>query len=248
MAFLGTMDPAVDNVGLAVLPPAPSSGQACTDVTNDFHLTQNSYDHGTYSYANAAYVVVPLSNAYATTMGNLNNASPLISTINCVKAGGGTAYADAIDAAYQEIVKDGRQGTQKVIVLLSDGAANDGPGFYASTSPYVTSPCGQGVTSAGIAKANKVLVYSIAYTGNGDNCNMSVGAKNPATGKIVTASQYDTIPEPDGLKAAGALQQIASPNTTGNTYFYNLPTPQTLTGIFTAIAGDIMQGHSRING
>jgi Flp pilus assembly protein TadG len=251
-AFMDTMDPSVDNVGLAILPPAPSAAQACTDVTNDFHLTQNpspgSYDHGTYSYANAAYVVVPLSNTYATTLGNLVSTSPLMSTINCVKAGGGTAYADALDAAYQELVKDGRTGTQKVIVFLSDGAANDGPGSYASTSPYVVSPCGQGVTSAGVAKANKVLVYSIAYTGNGDACNISVGAKNPATGKIVTASQYDSIAEPDGLTASGALQQIASPNTANNTYFYNLPTAQSLTGIFTSIAGDILQGHSRING
>jgi Flp pilus assembly protein TadG len=247
-AFMNTMDPAVDNVGLAVLPPAPSSSQACTDVTSYFQLTQTSYNHGTYSLANAAYVLVPLSNSYATSTGNLISTSPLISTINCIKAGGGTAYADAIDAAYAELQKDGRKGTQKVIVFLSDGAANDGPGSYASTSPYLVSPCGQGVTSAGIAKANKVLVYSIAYTGNTDACNMSVGAKNPATGKIVTASQYDTIAEADGLSASQALQQIASPNSTNNTYFYNLPTAQSLTGIFTAIAGDILQGHSRING
>ena len=248
MAFMNTMDPAVDNVGLAVLPPAPTLGQACVDPDPYFHLTQTTYDHGTYSLATAAYLLVPLSNTYATKTGSLVSGSPLISTVNCIQAGGGTAYANALDAAYAELQKDGRTGTQKVIVFLSDGAANDGPGSYASTSPYLVSPCGQGVTSAGIAKANKVLVYSIAYTGNGDNCNMSVGAKNPATNKIVTAAQYDSIAEPDGLSAAGALQAIASPNTTNNTYFYNLPTPQSLTGIFTAIAGDILQGHSRING
>ena len=32
MAFLSTMDPSMDNVGLAVLPPAPSVGAACTNV------------------------------------------------------------------------------------------------------------------------------------------------------------------------------------------------------------------------
>ncbi len=247
-AFMSTMDPAVDNVGLVVLPPAPSLSQPCVDPDPYFHLTQTSYDHGTYSLANAAYLLVPLSNTYASSTGNLISTSPLMSTVSCLQAGGGTAYANALDAAYAELQKDGRTGTQKVIVFLSDGAANDGPGSYASTSPYLTSPCGQGVTSAGIAKANKVLVYSIAYTGNNDNCNMAVGAKNPATGKIVTASQYDTIAEADGLSASQALQQIASPNSTNNTYFYNLPTAQSLTGIFTAIAGDILQGHSRING
>ena len=51
MAFMNTMDPAVDNVGLAVLPPAPTLGQACVDPDPYFHLTQTTYDHGTYSLA-----------------------------------------------------------------------------------------------------------------------------------------------------------------------------------------------------
>jgi Flp pilus assembly protein TadG len=247
LAFLSTMDPGVDNVGLAVLPPAPSTSQACTDVTSYFTIKNGQYtgDGGTYSLGSAAYVVVPLSNTYATTLGNLNNSSPLVSTINCVKAGGGTAYADALDAAYQELVKDGRQGTQKVIVFLSDGAANDGPTFYASTSPYRTTPCHQGVSSAAVAKANKVLVYSIAYTGNTDNCNIAVGAKDPSNGKIIKAGQYNQVAESPTILAQDALRQIASP---GSGYFYNLPNPTSLTGIFTAIAGDIMQGTSRING
>ena len=45
-------------------------------------------------------MLVPLSNTYATSTGNLNASSPFMSTLNCVKAGGGTAYAEAIDAAY----------------------------------------------------------------------------------------------------------------------------------------------------
>ena len=134
-AFMKTMDPTLDYVGLAVLPPAPSVGQACTDVTSSFNGTKKYPDGsqqyngngGTYSGANPAYVLVPLSNTYATSVGNLNMGSTLMSTINCVQDGGGTAYAEAIDAAYAELQKDGRPGTQKVIVFLSDGAANDGP-------------------------------------------------------------------------------------------------------------------------
>jgi hypothetical protein len=250
-AFMKTMDPTLDYVGLAVLPPAPSVGQACTDVTSSFNGTKKYPDGsqqyngngGTYSQVNAAYVLVPLANDYATSVGNLNNASPLMSTINCVQAGGGTAYAEAIDAAYAELQKDGRPGTQKVIVFLSDGAANDAPTFMASTSPYRTNPCGQGVTSAGIAKAAKVLVYSIAYTANGDECDAAIGAKIGATTVQWYGSSNWGTPETPALAAETALQEIASP---GANSFSDLPNPTSLTGIFQQIAADIAGGTARI--
>jgi Putative Flp pilus-assembly TadE/G-like len=240
-AFMNTMDPTLDNVGLAVLPPAPSVGQACTDVDPYFTIVNGNYtgNGGTYSLPTAAYTLVPLSNSYASSIGNLDSSSPLMSTLNCVQAGGGTAYAEAIDAAYAELVADGRPKTQKVIVFLSDGAANDGPTFLANTSPYRTNPCGQGVTSAGIAKTAKVLVYSIAYTAQGDTCYAAMGSK--VNGQIVT--KYSTTLETPGLGASQALQQIAS---TGGQYFYNLPNPTSLTGIFQQIAADIVGGTARI--
>ena len=84
---------------------------------------------------------MPLGNTYASSLGNLNSSSPLVSTVNCVHGAGSTAYTLAIDTAYQELVAHGRVGTQKVIVFLSDGAANYGPQYYSSTSPYLTNPC-----------------------------------------------------------------------------------------------------------
>ncbi len=260
-AFMKTMDPTLDNVGLAVLPPAQTQSQACSDPDPVFNAewmigpdgSTRVYNGagGTYSSPGAAYVLVPLSNTYATSTGNLNASSPFMSTLNCVQAGGGTAYAEAIDAAYQELVKDGRTGTQKVIVILSDGAANDAPNTLPATSPYRTNPCGQGVTSAGVAKAAKVLVYSIAYTADGDECDAAVGAKIGAK----TVKWYATVnkahgfnqnyqtPETPTLAAETALQQIASP---GAQYFYDLPNPTSLTGIFQQIASDITAGQSRI--
>jgi hypothetical protein len=198
---------------------------------------------GTYSMSNAAYVLVPLSNSYATSTGNLNMSSSFMSTLNCVKAGGGTAYAEAIDAAYQELQKDGRAGTQKIIVFLSDGAANDAPTFMASTSPYRTNPCGQGVTSAAAAKAAKVLVYSIAYTADGDECDAAIGAKVGSTTVQWYGSSRWGTPETPAMPAETALQKIASP---GSQYFYDLPNPTSLTGIFQQIASDITAGQSRI--
>jgi hypothetical protein len=241
MAFLSTMDPSMDNVGLAVLPPAPSVGAACTNVSSYFTSSNPS---GTYSLANPAYTVVPLSNAYASSVGNLDNASPLVSTVNCVQPGGNTAYAEAVDAAYAELQADGRPNAQKAIVILSDGAANTGPSQLPATSPYRTTPCGQGVTSAGIAKADKVLVYSIAYTAQGDSCWAAVGAD--VGGTIVTQQQttpepgiYGSIPNP----ANAALQNMASP---GAQYYYNVPNPSSLTTIFQRIAADIAGGSARI--
>jgi hypothetical protein len=234
MAFLSTMDPSVDNVGLAVLPPAPSSGAACTAVGSYFSGSPT----GTYSLSGAAYTVVPLSNSYATSTGNLVGSSPLVSTVNCVQPGGNTAYAEAIDAAYKELQADGRPDAQKAIVILSDGAANVGPSFLPGTSPYLTNPCGQGATSAGVAEAAGVLVYSIAYTADGDDCYASPGAVVNGTPVTGFRSQKES-PDPG---AEQALQSIA----TDPSYFYDLPNPTSLTGIFQRIAADLAGGSSRI--
>jgi len=234
MAFLSTMDPTVDNVGLAVLPPAPSSGTACNSVDSYFSGSPG----GTYSLPGAAYTVVPLSNSYATTTGNLVGSSPLISTVNCVQAGGNTAYAEALDAAYKELQTDGRSDAQKAIIILSDGAANVGPSFLPGTSPYLTNPCGQGATSAGVAKAAGVLVYSIAYTANGDDCYASPGAVVNGTPVQGFQRQLES-PDPGAEKA---IENIA----TDPSYFYDVPAPTSLTGIFQRIASDLAGGSARI--
>jgi len=232
LSFLTGMDPTIDNVGLVVLPPATSTSQACSTT-----------DDQQYQDTTPAYLLVPLSNTYATSLGNLNNTSPLVSTVNCVHGAGGTAYTLAIDVAYQELVANGRPGTQKVIVFLSDGAANFGPQYYPNTSPYLTNPCKSSVDNAATMKANKVLIYTIAYTtSTTDYCMVSTGAK--INGNVLQyPNDYNTIRESPQISAVGAMQAIASP---GN--YYSNPNPTSLTGIFTAISADIMAGHSRING
>jgi len=231
LSFLTGMDPTIDNVGLVVLPPATSPLQACS--TNDDQ---------TYTDTTPAYLLVGLSNTYASSLGNLDSTSPLVSTVNCVHAVGGTAYTLALDTAYQELQAHGRQGTQKVIVFLSDGAANYGPQYYSNTSPYLTNPCKSAVDNAATMKANKVLVYTIAYTTtSSDMCEASPSAKIGS--HIVTGNESPPYYESPSISAVGAMQAIASP---GN--YYSNPNATSLTGIFTAISADIMAGHSRING
>jgi Flp pilus assembly protein TadG len=231
LSFLSGMDPAIDNVGLVVLPPATSTSQACS--TNDDQ---------TYTDTTPAYLLVPLGNSYASSLGNLNASSPLVSTVNCVHAVGGTAYTLAIDNAYQELVAHGRVGTQKVIVFLSDGAANYGPQYFSNTSPYLTNPCKSAVDQAAVYKVAKVLIYTIAYTTtSSDLCEASPSAK--IGNHIVTGNESPPYYESPQISAVSAMQQIASP---GN--YYSNPNATSLTGIFTAISADIMAGHSRING
>jgi Flp pilus assembly protein TadG len=208
--FLSQMDPSLDWVGLAVLPPAPVNGSLCSA--------------GSYNVAADPYVVVPLSHDYSA-QGSLDPTSPLISAINCMQPGGSTAYARAIEDAQSELVKDGRPGVQKVIVLLSDGAANTGPNFAPYIgSPYRTTPCHQGINSSATIQGAGTLVYSIGYDVGHDVCRNANGSL-----------------ESPGITAFQALQQIAS---AGN--FYNQPDAAQLNTIFAAVAADLLAGTSRL--
>ncbi len=214
--FLGFLDPKVDWVGLTVLPPAASIGARC-----------NTPSQADYNSRSSPYTIVPLSKDYKLTNGVLNPSSDLISTIGCVKGGGSTSYANAIEAAQAELDAHGRPDVQDVIVFLSDGAANTGPSYYATSSPYRMQPCHQGVTSAGYAKAKGTLVYSIGY------------ALDDATGGCTS---YNAVAEKPTITVYDALQGIAT--TPSN--FYNRPTPGELNVIYTDIAKDISKGTSAL--
>jgi hypothetical protein len=86
-----------------------------------------------------------------------------------------------------------------------------------------------------------VVVYSIAYTADGDDCYAAVGAD--VGGTIVTQYRGKNNLESPSLGAEEALKEIATP---GNGYFYDLPDPTSLTGIFQQIAANIAGGSSRI--
>ncbi len=225
-SFLTSMDPNLDNVGLVVLPPAPSLSQACGPAA-------------TYADSTPAYLLVPLTNTYATKLGQLNPSSQLVSTVDCVQAGGSTAYAMALDIAQSELDKDGRPNVQDVIIILSDGAANDGPRYLPPTSPYRTNPCRQADAIAGASKARNVLMYSIGYDLGGagaDWCYAGPGA-------VVNGQNVGGQKEQPPIHAWEALSAIASP---GN--YYSEPDPTSLVGIFDAISADIAAGTSRLNG
>ena len=216
-SFLGAMY-SDDWVGLAEFPPPANLAAKCAAPQ-----TAN----GEYDSKTSPYVVVPLSKDFISG-GKLVNSSNLVSTVNCTQAGGTTAYANALEAAQAELDKDGRPNVQDVIVFFSDGAANTGPGYYPTTSPYRKQPCHQGVTSAGFAKAKGTLVYSIGYDLNamngGANKCQSMSPSGPDESPAITAYQ--------------ALQSIASNSGT----FYNQPAPGQLVTLFQQVAQDIQRG------
>ena len=214
--FLGYFDPNQTKVGLAVLPPASSVSNRCA--------TPNQAD---YNSKTAAYLLVPLSSDYRNADGTLNLGSNLVSTINCIKGNGTTSYANAIEAAQAELDAHGRANVPKVIVFFSDGAANTGPNYYSTSSPYRTQPCHQGVTSAGAAKAKGTTIYSIGYALDDD----TGGCKS-----------YTGTAEQPAITVQTALGGIAS----DATKFLVKPDPGELQTIYSSIAVDISHGSSSL--
>jgi hypothetical protein len=214
--FLGFLDAKIDWVGLSVLPPATSIAAKCSTPSSS-----------NYNSTTAPYLLVPLAKDYKLSSGALNTSSNLVSTINCVQGGGGTSYANAIESAQAELDAHGRSDVQDVIIFLSDGAANLGPSYYSTSSPYRTQPCHQGGTSAGYSKAKGTIVYSIGY------------ALNDATGGCTS---YTGAAEKPAISVTQALQNIA----TSPANFYNQPNPGQLNTIYTDIAKDIGRGTSAL--
>ncbi|HVP76086.1 MAG TPA: pilus assembly protein TadG-related protein [Gaiellaceae bacterium] len=205
--MLRSLDPSLDRVGLVVLPPVGSGKSNCS-----------ASDQNAYNSTSSKWMLVPLTANYQN-HGALDHSSTLVSTIDCLQAGGTTAYANAIEAAQAELAADARPGALRYIVFFTDGAANTGPTYYSTSSPYRTKPCHQGVTSAGVAKAANTTIFAIGYTLQG------VG------GTSNTCQSYTGATE-TGITAYSALQQIAS---RADTFFDN-ESVDGLDAVFAAVA------------
>jgi Flp pilus assembly protein TadG len=213
LEFVQYMDPAIHKIGLAVFPPRRSGTSACaTPASSNYNQTTSSY------------TVVQLSSDFKIG-GNLNESSSLVSTIRCQQGGGSTAYAHALERAQSELNSSrGRPGVQNVIVFFSDGAANTGPTYLSTSSPYRRQPCQQGVNSASVIKGAGTLIYSIGYDLDALNGGANI-CQNGVTG----------APESPAITAYDAIRLIA---TNGDTFF-NRPNPGDLTRVYTQIASEI---------
>jgi Putative Flp pilus-assembly TadE/G-like/von Willebrand factor type A domain len=207
-SFLLGMDASIDRVGLALFPPATSLARGCSvPSSSNYHDASNPY------------VLVGLSQDYKLG-GALNNQSPLVSTVNCLRAEGTTAYATALEKAQAELAARGRRDADHVIVFFSDGAANTGPDYYSSTSDYRSRPCKQGVTSASAVKNAGTRIFVIGYDldaldGGANKCLAYTGRdESPATTAYATlramaSDPADFYAEPAAGDLVSVYQRIA---------------------------------------
>jgi hypothetical protein len=245
-AFLGAMDPAYDKVGLVAF--APHSGNVC-NTPKGTNGPPNDYDQ----YPNN-YLFVPLSNNYKTSATSpLNPSSSLVSTINCVQAGGTTVFAAALDTARNTLAANHDPEAQDVIIFLTDGEANygacqspNGSGVCSNnTSPYRTNPCGQAVTSAQQASSAGVWVFGIAYDTPGAGC-LGWKATGTGIGGATCAQKVGNqfvCPESPAITAATAVQSIGyDPLHPSTPRYYSSPNPGSLTTLFKNIAAELTEG------
>ncbi len=231
-AFLTGMDPSVDEVGLVIFSPAQNSSKLCSTPPNN---------NGWFDQTNPAplWVAVGLSTDYKTSATSpLNTSSNLYQTYHCIKAGGSTAYATAIDQAQSVLTANHDPKAQDAIVFFTDGEANYGEWPKGNGSTYRTQPCHQAISSASAAKAAGTWVYTIEYDSNAANTNCegykSSGSQNGGSCNTGKGIQFpcDEVPT---ITARSTLQQMA----TDPTKFYSEPTPGSLTTIFQDIAADL---------
>jgi Putative Flp pilus-assembly TadE/G-like len=191
--MLTALDPSLDRVGLVVLPPVDAGKSNCTTPSST-----------SYNSTSSRYLVVPITSAYKSG-GVLDHSSPLVSTVDCMPGSGTTSYATALEAAQAELVKDGRPDALHYIVFETDGAANTGPTYYPTTSPYRTTPCHQGVSSAAGIKSAGTTIFGIGYTLMGQGATSN------------TCQSYTGATE-SGITAYQAVQNISS---NSGTFFDN---------------------------
>jgi Flp pilus assembly protein TadG len=210
-AFLDALDPTLDHVALIVLPPVPSNGTACSAVDAN-SVGDDWYPVGSDS---GAYLVDHLTSDFA----------KLTTDANCLKAGGSTSYKQALIAARDELVQNGRPGVAKAIVFETDGAANTVPdsayaqpdewldlgggsrvvtGFpLALRSDDVNRPCGSAVDYAA-SVAGDVSIYTVGYHLSSDQTCYQAPHRTSPTGSV----GYKQVAE--SITASAAVQQIAA--------------------------------------
>ncbi len=146
-------------------------------------------------------------------------------------ASSSTSYDGAINAAEAALESPSARPTaQKVIIFLSDGAANTNS----------STPCQDGIRAAQAAEAAGTWVFAIAYDAQSDTCDRDSGLSQPMSGicamhLIVDNPTTDpalrgmTIPQAQAIVCQGAQD-------TDPAYrFYNSPGAGDLTGIFQSI-------------
>ena len=198
----------------------------------------------------------------------LNPASAFVQRLNCAGARGGTSYALSIESAQHELARNGRGPVQDVIIFLSDGGGEHVADRTCRPAQRALDEqpqqCRQrraapAVQAAANAKGAGAVIYTIGYDlakaanggvaelckrpnmNAGPNYGHSTGSTPEACGTWGTPPNCDAE---DALKAIASKSNPADPLSLPN--YYYAPTPQTLDGIFRAIAIDLAGSRGRL--
>jgi Flp pilus assembly protein TadG len=235
--FLGYMDPKLDEVGLAVFPPAIDVNSRCDKPTSG----GKNYGYNSYwpnwvpaprgETPNLYAIASPDFDFLTQTSGGyvLNNGSPIVQMLDCIQPNGSTSYVDAIAEAQHELEEHGRGNVQDVMIVLTDGAANTTTRYVPSYIPtsHLTQPCTMGIDAASQSKNAGTIVYTIGYDVDADSNGGQCGL--------------------EGINASDALKQMATVDPSdGKPNYYLQPDPGSLSLIFTRIAADISRPSSRL--
>ena len=114
-----------------------------------------------------------------------------------------TSYSGAITSAQNALAASNRPDAQKVIIFLSDGAAN---------TPNGSNPCQAGISAAQTAEAAGTWVYTIAYDTQGDTCTQDNVSMTGLCAMHLIADNQVTDPD----YAGDTLAQTQAGVCTGN--------------------------------
>ena len=247
--MLQGFNPAVQQVGLMVFPGLDTAAHAAQEYDCSTS-TPGSSAIAKYNASGSAptttppnYLVVPLSSDYKSGS-SLNTSSDLV---RAARAGGsgctagitayggvGTFYADVVLAAQNYLAANGRAGSNKMIILLSDGDATAVTPNISSAK--ATNECHQGMTAATNAQGAGMTVVTIAYgaPGSGSCSTDSVSITACAALKAMASDGTGTSSNPQWFFADSASTCTGAGSVT------------TLSGIFTAIGSGVTGDGARL--
>ena len=247
--MLQGFNPAVQQVGLMVFPGLDTAAHAAQEYDCSTS-TPGSSAIAKYNASSSApvttppnYLVVPLSSDFKSGS-SLNTSSNLV---RAARAGGsgctagitayggvGTFYADVVLAAQNYLAANGRAGSNKMIILLSDGDATAVTPNISSAK--ATNECHQGMTAATNAQGAGMTVVTIAYgaPGSGSCSTDSVSITACAALKAMASDGTGTSTNPQWFFADSASTCTGAGSVT------------TLSGIFGAIGSGVTGNGARL--
>jgi len=212
-ALLNFLDPTQQRVGLAAI----NSGDGCT---------------GKLPESGGRWLLVGLSTNYKNAAGDLNTASSLVSTIDCLEKQTGTDLGSPIsDEAYGQpdalshLLAFRKPGVKQAIMLLSDGAANH-PDSRANHCQYA-------LDMANKAKAQGVEMFTIGFGIAGKACGDDTGDYTSAGNSV---SHLLAAMANDSGDNCGAGE-----NSDGDNFFCE-PKSGDLSKVFLAAASQLVTG------